>query len=78
MALPALNLVPQAVASQVSFPARHKERELESKLETLQKDYAELNTAIFEAAQVHRRLCAPSLVRRGAFASLSGKRRGPH
>ena len=37
------------------------------KLETLQKDYAELNTAIFEAAQVHRRLCAPSLVRHGAF-----------
>ena len=33
----------------------------------LQRDYAELNTAIFEAAQVHRRLCAPSLVRHGAF-----------
>jgi sigma-B regulation protein RsbU (phosphoserine phosphatase) len=41
--------------------------ELEAKLETLQRDYAELNTAIFEAAQVHRRLCAPSLVRYGAF-----------
>ena len=40
---------------------------LDTKLETLQRDYAELNTAIFEAAQVHRRLCAPSLVRRGAF-----------
>ena len=40
---------------------------LEAKLETLQRDYAELNTAIFEAAQVHRRLCAPSLVRYGAF-----------
>lgn len=37
------------------------------KLETLQRDYAELNVAIFEAAQVHRRLCAPSLVRHGAF-----------
>lgn len=37
------------------------------RLETLQRDYAELNTAIFEAAQVHRRLCAPSLVRHGAF-----------
>jgi serine phosphatase RsbU (regulator of sigma subunit) len=37
------------------------------KLETLQRDYAALNTAIFEAAQVHRRLCAPSLVRHGAF-----------
>jgi serine phosphatase RsbU (regulator of sigma subunit) len=34
-------------------------RELENRLATLQKDYAELHTAIFEAAQVHRRLCAP-------------------
>ena len=41
------------------------EREL--KLERLQRDYAELNTAIFEAAQVHRRLCAPTLVRNLAF-----------
>ena len=41
--------------------------ELELKLEQLQRDYAELNTAVFEAAQVHRRLCAPSLVRNGAF-----------
>lgn len=41
--------------------------ELEQKFEKLQQDYAELNTAIFEAAQVHRKLCAPSLVRHGAF-----------
>ena len=41
--------------------------ELELKLERLQRDYAELNTAVFEAAQVHRRLCAPSLVRHGVF-----------
>src|SRR6185436_17467140 len=40
---------------------------LEVRLEKLQQDYAELNTAIFEAAQVHRRLCAPSLVRHGGF-----------
>ena len=39
----------------------------DTRLETLQRDYAELNAAIFEAAQVHRRLCAPSLVRYGAF-----------
>jgi len=39
----------------------------EQRLEKLQQDYAELNTAIFEAAQVHRRLCAPSLVRHGVF-----------
>jgi sigma-B regulation protein RsbU (phosphoserine phosphatase) len=42
-------------------------RELEQKLETLQQQYAELHTAIFEAAQVHRRLCAPSLVHYGGF-----------
>jgi serine phosphatase RsbU (regulator of sigma subunit) len=41
--------------------------DLQQKLETLQRNYAELNTAIFEAAQVHRRLCAPSLLRHGAF-----------
>jgi sigma-B regulation protein RsbU (phosphoserine phosphatase) len=50
---------------EVEKQARLSEREL--KLERLQRDYAELNTAIFEAAQVHRRLCAPSLVRNGAF-----------
>lgn len=40
---------------------------LELKLEALQQQYAELNTAIFEAAQVHRRLCAPSIVHYGSF-----------
>lgn len=70
MALPAFNLglgALRAVESPVSNPSRPRERELELRLEALQKDYAELNTAIFEAAQVHRRLCAPSLVRYGAF-----------
>src|SRR5574338_786851 len=46
---------------------RDQSVELESKLEKLQKDYAELNAAIFEASQVHRRLCAPTLVRYGTF-----------
>src|SRR5213596_2219134 len=45
--------------------------ELEGKLASLQQDYAELHTAIFEAAQVHRRLCAPRLVRRGDFEIAS-------
>ena len=70
MALPALNVslcAPRAMESPAPLPSRHKERELELKLETLQKDYAELNAEIFDAAQVHRRLCAPSLVRRGSF-----------
>src|SRR6185503_16614632 len=62
MTLPALEVStssPTTVASPLS--------DLQQKLETLQRDYAELNTSIFEAAQVHRRLCAPSLVRHGAF-----------
>src|SRR6266581_2077006 len=46
-------------------------QELEVKLATLQKDYAELHTAIFEAAQVHRRLCAPRLIRQGDFEIAS-------
>ena len=44
---------------------------MEVKLAALQKDYADLNTAIFEAAQVHRRLCAPRLVRHGNFEIAS-------
>src|SRR2546430_7827174 len=48
-----------------------RRQELEVKLATLQKDYAELHTAIFEAAQVHRRLCAPRLVRQGNFEIAS-------
>jgi serine phosphatase RsbU (regulator of sigma subunit) len=61
MTLPAVDVStsPTTIASPLS--------ELQQKLETLQRDHAELNTAIFEAAQVHRRLCAPSLLRRGGF-----------
>ena len=44
-----------------------RRQELEAKLAALQRDYAELHTEIFEAAQVHRRLCAPRLVRHGNF-----------
>ena len=45
--------------------------ELEAKLAALQKDYADLHAAIFEASQVHRRLCAPRLVRYGNFEIAS-------
>jgi serine phosphatase RsbU (regulator of sigma subunit) len=48
-----------------SRPARL--RELKLKLATLEKQYGDLHTALFEAAQVHRRLCAPRLVRYGDF-----------
>jgi len=46
-------------------------QELEVKLANLQQDYAELRTEIFEAAQVHRRLCAPRHLRFGDFEIAS-------
>ena len=46
-------------------------QELEVKLADLQQDYAELHTEIYEAAQVHRRLCAPRHVRFGNFEIAS-------
>ncbi len=51
--------------------AKAMRQELELKLAALQKDYADLHTAIFEAAQVHRRLCAPRLIRQGDFEIAS-------
>ena len=50
---------------------RTRQVELELKVATLQKDYADLHTALSEAAQVHRRLCAPRLVRQGDFEIAS-------
>jgi serine phosphatase RsbU (regulator of sigma subunit) len=44
---------------------RAHHRELKLKLATLQKDYADLHTALLEGALVHRHLCAPRLVRHG-------------
>src|SRR5262245_23474414 len=52
-------------------PRKSRRQELELKLAALQQDYADLHTAIFEAAQVHRRLCAPRLVRYGNFEIAS-------
>ena len=48
-----------------------RQQELELKFAALQKDYADLHTELFEAAQVHRRLCAPRLVRLGDFEIAS-------
>lgn len=59
------------------FPTRAKRsvsvvrQELEVKLADLQQNYADLYTQIFEAAQVHRRLCAPRHVRFGDFEVAS-------
>lgn len=66
----------QAVNVRV-YPPRPKRsvriprQELEVKLADLQQDYADLHTQIFEAAQVHRRLCAPRHVRFGNFEIAS-------
>jgi len=53
------------------LPFPHAQRKqlsvLEARLTSLQQQHAELHSAIFEAAQVHRRLCAPTLVHYGAF-----------
>jgi sigma-B regulation protein RsbU (phosphoserine phosphatase) len=45
--------------------------DLEARLAAIQKQYAELHAEIFEAAQVHRRLCAPRVVRYGHFEIAS-------
>jgi sigma-B regulation protein RsbU (phosphoserine phosphatase) len=44
---------------------------LEVQVEALRKECTELHSALFEAAQVHRRLCAPRLVRHGDFEIAS-------
>jgi serine phosphatase RsbU (regulator of sigma subunit) len=67
----------RALDVQVSPPPRRNSgnrlryRELALKVAALQKDYAELHTELFEAAQVHRRLCAPGLVQYRDFEIAS-------
>ena len=61
----------RAYAPRPKRSSKTRRQELEVKLAALQQDYAELHTAIFEAAQVHRRLCAPRLVRHGDFEIAS-------
>jgi sigma-B regulation protein RsbU (phosphoserine phosphatase) len=57
--------------SRIKRPVKVPRQELEVRLADLQQDYAELRTEIFEAAQVHRRLCAPGQVRFGDFEIAS-------
>ena len=64
-------LDPHVYAPRPKRSSKTRRHELEVKLAALQQDYAELHTAIFEAAQVHRRLCAPRLVRHGSFEIAS-------
>jgi serine phosphatase RsbU (regulator of sigma subunit) len=66
-----------AVDLQISPPpgqnSDHPARQIELvlKLAALQKDYADLHAALFEATQAHRRLCAPCMVRRDDFEIAS-------
>jgi serine phosphatase RsbU (regulator of sigma subunit) len=66
-----------AAAVQPARPPRAKPgrqsryQELELKLASLQKDYADLHASLFEAAQVYRRLCAPRLVSHGNYEIAS-------
>src|SRR5713101_5758883 len=64
-------LDPHAYPPRPKRSTNARRQDLELKLAALQQDYAELHTAIFEAAQVHRRLCAPRLVRHGNFEIAS-------
>ena len=66
---PALDV--RAYPSRRAVSRKPGRQELEAKLAELQRDYAELHTSIFEAAQVHRRLCAPRLVHFGDFEIAS-------
>ncbi|HYK90146.1 MAG TPA: PP2C family protein-serine/threonine phosphatase [Acidobacteriota bacterium] len=62
----------RAVPPQRSDPgSRARCRELERKIAALQVEYTHLQSAIFEGAQLHRRLCAPHLVHQGGFAIAS-------
>ncbi len=60
-----------SVASPRRSALKQQREDLELRIATLQKDYAELHTAIFEAAQVHRRLCAPRLLQYEDFEIAS-------
>jgi sigma-B regulation protein RsbU (phosphoserine phosphatase) len=53
-----------------SEPATPYEQ-LELRYAALQKEYADLHAALFEAAQVYRRMCAPRFVRRDGFEIAS-------
>jgi sigma-B regulation protein RsbU (phosphoserine phosphatase) len=57
--------------STLSSRLRAQHRELKLKLAALEKDYADLHKALFEASQVHRHLCAPRLVRHGGVEIAS-------
>ena len=76
MAQPAFNSAAASRRAAERAPTRRgteikRPSEMELKFAALQKDYADLHEAIFEAAQVHRRLCAPRLLRFGDFEIAS-------
>ena len=50
---------------------RERNRELELRVAALQTENTRLHAALFDAARVHHRLCAPRLVRHGNFEIAS-------
>ena len=70
-ALAPRRVVDRATPASRLSPTQKQRSDLESKFAALQKDYVDLHTAIFEAAQVHRRLCAPRLLRYQDFEIAS-------
>jgi serine phosphatase RsbU (regulator of sigma subunit) len=56
-----------SAASGGSASRQARRRALKLKLAALEKEYGDVQAALFEAAQVHRRLCAPRVVRYGDF-----------
>ncbi|MFN2576432.1 MAG: PP2C family protein-serine/threonine phosphatase [Pyrinomonadaceae bacterium] len=70
-ALAPRRVVERATPARRRGPAQNEQSDSDLKLAELQKDYADLHTAIFEAAHVHRRLCAPRLLRYHEFEIAS-------
>lgn len=64
--LPVVETKPPEAAHRDSG-SRDRYLQLQMSVAQLQKDYAEVHTALVEAAQVHRHLCAPRLVQFGDF-----------
>ena len=68
---PALDVSLSLPGASRNVRRRTQYRALRLKVAALERENADLHTALFEAGQVHRRLCAPRLVRHGAFEIAS-------
>jgi sigma-B regulation protein RsbU (phosphoserine phosphatase) len=73
--VPFLTSIPVDAGPSSPLPSKsriqERQQELEEKLAAVRKEHADLQAAIFEATQVHRRMCAPGLIRKGEFEIAS-------